>query len=596
MMIGVGWIAAFLFGVIQTASRRQARTSLAICCVVAACGTVAGAVDPWPGETWGVSSNLTYLGPASPYPWTSNLSGAYWNPVTRRLWLANNSGGFTVLKEDVAGGFLNAGNYNPGGDLEGITQADPAADRVYLMVENAEDIRAYSTNGVAKETWDLTPTIGALANSGTEGIAFIPNVWLAASGFRDLNGNLYPSSVHGTNGLGGIMLVAVQGTSAANYGYVYAVDLKKDGTHTLVGRYKTSRNESCDLAFDASIGRLYINHNIDGNILEVTDLTSAPYGADRKFTTLREFQVPSGSNIEGFGLTPALTSSNTVGNQWCFFTDDNNADGALRWFKQLPSPISANAGNNQNAPVSTAVPVAPSVVVMDAFKNPLPGVAVTFAVTSGGGSCTAASTTTLTSGVATVGSWTLGPVAGLNTLSAAAVGFSGSPVTITAVGVDATAYPPGDVNGDTHVTGADSLLINQVLVGLRPSTSAVFNVTGFANGDVNQSSTVTGGDPLLINQTLVGLRTYLVTKIVPNVRTNIVPTPVTIYGLGFPTNTASAVTIGSPVNLTLTNVVVISREQINALVPAGGGIGTGTVNVTATPSNGVTSFGRFINQ
>jgi hypothetical protein len=44
------------------------------------------------------------------------------------------------------------------------------------------------------------------------------------------------------------------------------------------------------------------------------------------------------------------------------------------------------------------------------------------------------------------------------------------------------------------------------------------------------------------------------------------------------------------------NVVAVSREQITAIVPAGGGIGTGVVNVVATPTNGVISFGRFINQ
>jgi hypothetical protein len=408
---------------------------------VAACGTVSGAVVPWPGETWAASTDLTSLGPTSPYPWTSNLSGAYWNPDKRKLWLANNSGGFTVLGENGTGGFRNEGNYNPGGDLEGITQADPAADRVYLMVENAEDIREYvASTGVLSKTWDLTPTIGSLGNNGTEGIAFIPNAWLAASGFRDGSGNLYTQSVHGANGLGGIMLVAVQGTSAANYGYVYAVDLKNDGSqHTLVGKYKTSRDESCDLAFDASIGRLYILHNIDGNVLEVTDLTSMTSGADKKFTTLREFQVPSGSNIEGFAVTPALKSDKTLGDGWCFFTDDGNAAGALRWFKQLPSPISINAGNDQISPVSTAVPIPPSVLVQDAFENPLPGFAVTFAVGSGGGSGTGTNTTTQSSGVATVGSWTLGSNPGANTLLASGVGLSGSPLTF-----DATAVPePG---------------------------------------------------------------------------------------------------------------------------------------------------------
>ena len=92
------------------------------------------------------------------------------------------------------------------------------------------------------------------------------------------------------------------------------------------------------------------------------------------------------------------------------------------------------------------------------------------------------------------------------------------------------------------------------------------------------------------------MRAFIVTKIVPNIRSNTVPTPVTIYGIGFPTNTVTGVTIGSPVNLTLSNVSVISRERIDAIVPVGGGLGTGTVSVTATPSNSVSSYGRFINQ
>ncbi len=457
------------------------------------CGTIVRAVDAWPGETWAAASDLTFLNPSG---WTSNLSGAYWNPLTRRLWVANNSGNFSVLKEN-AGSFVIEQTYTPSGapDLEGITQADPAADRVYLLVERAEDIRAYSiSTGTLMTTWDLTPTIGALDNNGTEGIAFIPNAWLAASGFRDKDGNLYPASVHGANGLGGIMLVAVQGTSAANNGYVYAVDLKLDGTHTFVGKFKTSRNESCDLAFDASIGRLYILHNIDGNLLEVTDLTSTPYGADRKFTTLREIQVPSGSNIEGFGLTPALKSDNTLGDRWCFFTDDNNAAGALRWFKTLPSPISIQAGNNQSAIVSTAVPIPPSVLAQDAFKNPLPGFAVTFAVGAGGGSITGANPTTQPSGLATVGSWTLGPNPGANTLLATGAGLSGSPLTFTATSpVDgnnnsmpdawetthfgSTTNPLGAADYDYDHDGQDNL--HEYVAGTTPTDPAsVFKITG----------------------------------------------------------------------------------------------------------------------
>lgn len=157
-------------------------------------------------------------------------------------------------------------------------------------------------------------------------------------------------------------------------------------------------------------------------------------------------------------------------------------------------------------------------------------------------------------------------------------------------------YPPGDVNADQRVTGADSLLINQVLVGLRSNTHPIFAVAGFANGDVNTNGVVSSADSLLINQTLVGLRPYVVTEALPAARTNIEPVSLSIFGMGFPTNEVPAVSIGAPVSLTLSNVVVVSREQITATVPAGGGIGTGIVQVLYASTNGVLSFGQFINQ
>src|SRR5438105_10450690 len=86
-------------------------------------------------------------------------------------------------------------------------------------------------------------------------------------------------------------------------------------------------------------------------------------------------------------------------------------------------------------PISgTAVATPPSVIVRDATNNPVQGVGVTFAPASGGGSVTGAEQTTNSSGIATVGSWTLGTTAGANTLTASAAGLTGSPVTFTATG------------------------------------------------------------------------------------------------------------------------------------------------------------------
>ena len=96
--------------------------------------------------------------------------------------------------------------------------------------------------------------------------------------------------------------------------------------------------------------------------------------------------------------------------------------------------IAALAGNGQTADAGTAVAVDPSVVVTDSHGNPVSGTAITFAAASGGGSVTGGSAVTNASGVATVGSWTLGDTAGSNTLTATNAGLSGSPVTFTATG------------------------------------------------------------------------------------------------------------------------------------------------------------------
>jgi hypothetical protein len=399
--------------------------------------------DPWPGEAWTASTDLTTA--AGWTTSTTNTSGVYWNPVTRRLWIANNSGNFRRLRENGSGDFVVDTTFTPSGapDLEGITQADPAADRVYLMVEREDAIREYvASTGVLNRSWDITSYVGGWSdqNDGTEGIAFIPDAWLARSGFRDSAGNLYPQSVHGANGLGGIFLVGVQDIARATAGYVYAVDVKNDGTWTRVGKYKTSRGETADLAFDASVGRLYILHNTGTNFIEVTDLTSAVSGADRKFTTLREFDVPSTANIEGFTLAPSLKADSTVGDGWAFFTnDDGGTNGALRWFKQLPSTLTAGEGHGQIEPVSTTLPLAPSVIVKDAFKNNLAGFAIAFQVTSGGGSTTGASPKTDSAGIARIGSWTIGPAAGANSLSAAGAGLTPGSVSFTATGTPASA-------------------------------------------------------------------------------------------------------------------------------------------------------------
>src|SRR2546425_5586578 len=65
-----------------------------------------------------------------------------------------------------------------------------------------------------------------------------------------------------------------------------------------------------------------------------------------------------------------------------------------------PAQVSIQAGNNQQAPVGTAVGTPPAVFVTDQNGDPVPAVSVAFTVASGGGSATAGTTQTNSSGVA----------------------------------------------------------------------------------------------------------------------------------------------------------------------------------------------------
>lgn len=97
-----------------------------------------------------------------------------------------------------------------------------------------------------------------------------------------------------------------------------------------------------------------------------------------------------------------------------------------------PDTIVIHAGNGQTANTGQAVAVAPAVRLADRYGNPVPNHSVTFAVMSGGGSVTGSPALTDAAGIATVGSWVMGPTAGVNMLTATAAGLPSTPVTFTA--------------------------------------------------------------------------------------------------------------------------------------------------------------------
>lgn len=95
------------------------------------------------------------------------------------------------------------------------------------------------------------------------------------------------------------------------------------------------------------------------------------------------------------------------------------------------------AGDGQAATVGQAVATAPSVRVTDYFGDPVAHVGVTFSATAGG-SVVGAEQTTDASGVATVGEWTLGTNAGIDTLLATSAGLEAVAFTAEATAGPAT--------------------------------------------------------------------------------------------------------------------------------------------------------------
>jgi hypothetical protein len=151
-----------------------------------------------------------------------------------------------------------------------------------------------------------------------------------------------------------------------------------------------------------------------------------------------------------------------------------------------PSQMAINAGDSQSATAGTAVPDAPSVLVTDANDNPVEDVEVTFAVASGGGSVTGAIAMTNASGIATVGSWTLGATAGENTLTADAAGLT--QVTFTATGTTVPAAPT-DVSATAGNTEATVTWTPPSDDGGMAITS--YTVTGKPGGSCSVAGTVT---------------------------------------------------------------------------------------------------------
>lgn len=220
---------------------------------------------------------------------------------------------------------------------------------------------------------------------------------------------------------------------------------------------------------------------------------------------------------------------------------------------QTATTITRVSGDGQTALAAAAL-AAPFVVrVTDAQGDAVSGVGVTWSVVAGGGSLSASSTQTSSQGQASV-TLTLGPSAGTNTVTASAVGLTGSPVSFSATG---TAPPTPSrivlVSGD-----------NQNGKTLEPlSTPYVVRVTddqAVGVPGVTVAWAVTGGGSLSSASTQTDIQG----------QASVTFTPGPALGQNTVTAIASGL-VGSPITFTSqTTVLVIEMRGIAFVDPTGG--------------------------
>lgn len=319
-------------------------------------GTVVA--TPWPG-----GADETPLDDESTF--AGDLSGLDYEPsgtaADGTLWGVQNGDGLLYkIVSDGAGGWAPAPSsgwadgktlhYADGTgtvDAEGVTVADDSsAGGVYVSSERDNDVSSVSRPSIlrydvagsastleAVDEWNLAPDFPGLgANSGAEGVTFVPDSFLTKGGFVDQStGAAYAPATYSGHG-DGLFFVGIEGTAS-----VYAYALMPNGVFHRVATIGTAFPVVADVQFDADLGQLWVvcddacsgqtalfSLNSAGAFAQET-LYDAPADADRALAN------------EGFAIAPAATC--TDGARLTFYADDNDTDGFS--FRQGSYPCEA---------------------------------------------------------------------------------------------------------------------------------------------------------------------------------------------------------------------------------------------------------------
>jgi len=125
----------------------------------------ASASEPWP---YGEGSDI-----AHELPFGYEASGTVWHGRLNILFLVGDGGDVATM--DANGHILK--QWYKGGDLEGITVADPDNNYVYIASERVRIIKEFDfSSGLwTGREWDVSAWLPGTGNDGIESVTFVPN-------------------------------------------------------------------------------------------------------------------------------------------------------------------------------------------------------------------------------------------------------------------------------------------------------------------------------------------------------------------------------------------------------------------------------------
>jgi hypothetical protein len=304
------------------------------------------------GSAWPGGSAVTEVDPAGLIG--SDLSGlAYEGTGTAApgtLWAVQNGNGLLHRLTKTGSTWAPAVTWAlkyPGGtgkpDAEGVTltSGGPAAG-VYVSTERDGNndtvsrpaVLRYAPSGpggdlVATNDWNLSADLpGLAANGSLEAIAWVPDSYLTARGFRTSGGTAYVPGNYPNHGTG-LFFVGVEQDGQI---IAYALD-QTSNSYTRVATVTNVFSTVADLDYDADLQRLRVvcDNTCDGRtaLLDVSTTAGATQGT---FVSTNVYERPAGMgnfNNEGFAATPDTECVGGV--KPVFWADDGNDNGhALR--------------------------------------------------------------------------------------------------------------------------------------------------------------------------------------------------------------------------------------------------------------------------